>query len=58
MVLAKEVGHPRQKPAVSALLQHVEVDCGLPPTPQVLSYWEVQVFNVTRLTAAMLKSNK
>lgn len=41
VVLEKEMGHPRHKCLVSALLQHVEMDCRLPPTPQVLTYWEV-----------------
>lgn len=58
MVLAKEMGHPKHKRPVSALLQHVEMDCMLPPTLQVLIYWEVQVFNVTYLPAVMLQSNK
>lgn len=47
VVLGKEMRHPRYNPPVSALLKHVETHCRVPPTPQVLTYGEVQVFNVT-----------
>lgn len=35
VVLAKEMGHAGHNPPVSALLQCVEMDCRLSPTPQV-----------------------